>query len=87
MLFVFSSIRFVTGTPFHRSINDLEGIIQYLFPLNNIPREQISVLLKQKEKLNDLFVLWIIQFLKLVTRRTSRQCLDDLPEQFGKENI
>jgi hypothetical protein len=75
--------RFVTGTPFHRSINDLEGIIQYLFPLNNIPRDQVSLLLKTKDKINDVFLSWVMNFLKLITRRTSRQCLNDLPEQYG----
>ncbi len=75
--------RFVTGTPFHRSVNDLEGIIQYLFPFNDIPRNQTSILLKNKDKINDVFLSWIMNFLKLITRRTSRQCLNDLPEQYG----
>jgi hypothetical protein len=76
-------LRFVTGTPFHRSINDLEGIVQYLFPSTNIPRDQVSLLLKKKDKIDDVFLSWIMTFLKLITRRTSRQCLNDLPEQYG----
>ncbi|CAF1171043.1 unnamed protein product [Rotaria magnacalcarata] len=75
---------FVTGTPFHRSINDLEGIIQYLFPINSIPRDQVSTLLRKKDKINDVFLSWIMNFLKLITRRTSRQCLNDLPEQYER---
>ncbi len=75
--------RFVTGTPFHRSINDLEGIVQYLFPINDIIRDHVTTLLRKKDKVNDVFLAWIMNFLKLITRRTSRQCLDDLPEQYG----
>ncbi|CAF3459463.1 unnamed protein product [Rotaria socialis] len=75
---------FVTGTPFHRSINDLEGIIQYLFPINSVPRDQVSTLLRKKDKINDVFLSWIMNFLKLITRRTSRQCLNDLPEQYER---
>jgi hypothetical protein len=81
--FFFIYSRFVTGTPFHRSINDLEGIMQYLFPFNNIPRDQVSILLREKHKINEVFLSWIMNFLKLITRRTSRQCLNDLPEQYG----
>jgi hypothetical protein len=77
-------LRFVTGTPFHRSINDIEGIVQYLFPLNSTPRDQVALLLRKKDKINDVFLSWIMNFLKLVTRRTSRQCLNDLPEQYGR---
>lgn len=76
---------FVTGTPFHRSINDLEGIMQYLFPLNNTPREQIYSLLRNKEKIYHIFLSWLMNFLLSVSRRTSRKCLNDLPEQHGEE--
>jgi hypothetical protein len=76
-------LRFVSGTPFHRSIDDLEGIVQYLFPLTSLPRDQICTLLREKNKINDVFLSWIMNFLKLITRRTSRQCLNDLPEQYG----
>jgi hypothetical protein len=57
--------------------------MQYLFPLINIPRDQVSTLLRKKDKNNDVFLSWIMNFLKLITRRTSRQCLNDLPEQYG----
>jgi len=89
VLFSFSNIsfnfpfRFVTGTPFHRSIDDLEGIIQYLFPSNDVPKDQIGLLLRKKDKINEVFLSWLLNFLQLITRRTSRQCLNDLPEQFG----
>ncbi|CAF3559082.1 unnamed protein product [Adineta steineri] len=75
---------FVTGTPFHRSINDLEGIIQYLYPSIDIPRDQILTLLRKKDKINDVFLSWVMNFLILITRRTSRQCLNDLPEQYER---
>ena len=78
-------VRFVTGTPFHRSINDLEGIVQYLFPWNDLPRDQVATLLRKKEKINEVFLSWVMNFLKSITRRTSQQCLNDLPEQFGKK--
>lgn len=79
-------LRFVTGTPFHRSINDLEGIIQYLFPLTMVPRDHVSTLLRTKDKINEVFLSWIMNFLKFITRRTSRQCLNDLPEQYGNRS-
>ncbi|UJR30370.1 hypothetical protein I4U23_017905 [Adineta vaga] len=75
---------FVTGTPFHRSINNLEGIVQYLFPSISIPRDQVSTLLRKKDKINEVFLSWLMNFLKLITRRTSRQCLNDLPEQYER---
>ena len=75
--------RFVTGTPFHRSINDLEGIVQYLFPSIDTPRDQMSTLLRMKDKVHEVFLSWLMDFLKLITRRTSHQCLNDLPEQYG----
>ena len=77
------SFRFVTGTPFHRSINDLEGIAQYLFPSTTIPRDQMSVLLREKEKIHHVFLSWLMNFLQSVSRRTSRNCLNDLPDQQG----
>ncbi|CAF0891343.1 unnamed protein product [Adineta ricciae] len=75
---------FVTGTPFHRSINDLEGIVQYLFPSIDTPRDQMSTLLRMKDKVHEVFLSWLMDFLKLITRRTSRQCLNDLPEQYER---
>lgn len=59
--------------------------MQYLFPWTDTPRDQVSTLLREKDKVNEVFLSWMMNFLKSITRRTSRECLNDLPEQYGKE--
>ncbi|CAF1108288.1 unnamed protein product [Didymodactylos carnosus] len=72
---------FVTGTPFSRSTNDLVGIIQYLFPNSLKALNQISFIVRNQHRISDIFLAWTLHLLLPITRRTSRDYLNDLPTQ------